>query len=95
MVWWSDYRRKQWSFYSNYTSDNTDWVETTDELLLIFLQGWYFLADTNLDLQERILIQIAVAGDFSLERIAQKLRNQFPKMDLMHRDQQHKLSSFW
>lgn len=92
---WSDWRGGPWSSYSNYASDNADWVENTDELLPDFLQGWYLLADANLDTQERNLIQTAVAGDFSLERIAQELRSQFPEMDLMHRDQQHKPSSFW
>ena len=92
---WSSWRGGPWSSYSKYASDNADWVENTDELLPDFLQGWYLLADANLDTQERNLIQTAVAGDFSLERIAQELRSQFPEMDLMHRDQQHKPSSFW
>ena len=95
--WWDDWsawRGGRWSSQSNYTSDKADWVETTDELLPDVLQGWYLLADANLDTPERNLIQTAVAGDFSLERTAQELRSQFPEMGLMRRDQQHKPSSF-
>lgn len=92
---WARWGQDQWSSQSNYTSENADWVDTTDELLPDFLQGWYLLADANLDTQERNLVQTAVAGDFSLERIAQELRSQFPEMDLMRRDQSHKPSSFW
>jgi hypothetical protein len=92
---WARWGQDQWSSQSNCTSENADWVDTTDELLPDFLQGWYLLADANLDTQERNLVQTAVAGDFSLERIAQELRSQFPEMDLMRRDQSHKPSSFW
>ena len=70
-------------------------MDKSDELLPDFLQGWYLLADANLDVQERNLVQTAVAGNFSLERIAQELRAQFPEADLLRRDQGQRNSNFW
>ena len=41
------------------------------------------------------MIQTAVAGDFSLLRIAQELRTQWPEDDLVQRDNNQKHSGFW
>ena len=41
------------------------------------------------------MIQTAVAGDFSLLRIAQELRTQWPEDELAHRDNNQKHSGFW
>eukprot|EP00435_Cladocopium_sp_Y103_P028669 s2868_g7.t1 len=92
--WWNynwSYRNQwghgQWQYHQ---SDDAAWAESTPELLPDFLQGWYFL-----DAKEKNLVQTAVRGDFSLDRIAQELRSQFPEVELQARDQQQKSSSFW
>lgn len=50
------------------------------------LQG-VLLQDAGLDSYERNLILTALKDDFSVERVAQELRNQWPDHDLKHKDQ--------
>ena len=100
-------RVQRWGYQSNhgshrsssqwhsYDEDETWTTAAEGELLPDFLQGWYLLADSGLDSQEKNMIQTAVNGNFGQERIAQELRAQWPEEDLTRRDQQQKQSSFW
>ena len=91
---WGDWRG--WQGSSSWgTSTNADWVEQTQELLPEFLQGWYLLADANLESHERNMIQTAVRNNYTLDRIAQELRSQWPEEDLQRRDNQHRQSGYW
>ena len=83
------------SYTRSYHPEDEDWTLQTPELLPDFLQGWYLLADSGLTSQEKNMIQTAVAGDFSLLRIAQELRTQWPEDDLVQRDSNQKHSGFW
>lgn len=75
--------------YGHYEDDEM-WAMETPELIPDFLQGWYLLADSGLDSQEKNLIQTAVGGNYALDRIAQELRTQWPDDELRRRDQQHR-----
>ena len=75
--------------------ENETWIYDTPELLPDFLQGWYLLMDVNLNRSEKNLIQTAVRGDFSSERIAQELRTQWPEDELREHDQGMKQASYW
>ena len=59
------------------------------ELLPSFIQGWYLLQDANLSQTERNLVQTALSGNFTVENVAQELRNQWSDSDLRHRDGRH------
>lgn len=76
-------------------SEDEHWKLHTDELLPEFLQGWYLLVDSGLEAHERNMIQTAVLEDFSVQRISQELRRQWPDDELKKRDQSTKGSSFW
>ena len=71
------------------------WKTTAPELLPDFLQGWYLLTDANLDAQERNMVQTAVNGNFSVDRIAQELWNQWFEEELRKRDQGGRAASMW
>ena len=79
----------------NNTQEDEEWLQTSPELLPDFLQGWYLLMDSGLDSQERNMVQTAVRGNFSLQKIAHELRAQWPEDELKRRDQQLKQNSFW
>ncbi|CAE7222926.1 unnamed protein product [Symbiodinium microadriaticum] len=57
------------------------------ELLPAFIQGWYLLADSNLDHAEKNIVLTALGGDFTPQKVAQELRNQFPEGEVRRRDQ--------
>ena len=81
---------------SSYDPDEDEpWKLLTEELLPEFLQGWYLLADAGLEPAEKNLIQTAIQDDFSVERVAKELRQQWPDHDLKGRDQHAKYSNFW
>ena len=81
------------SAYNPY--EDEEWKVATEELLPEFLQGWYLMMDAGLELSERNMIQTAVQEDFSLQRISQELRRQWPDEELKRRDQAAKFSGFW
>ena len=64
------------------------------ELLPDWVQGWYLIQDANLTTHERNLIYTALKQDFSLQRVAQELRTQWPETDLKRHDQHHRPSGF-
>ena len=84
-----------WGYHSSWRggygqSEDAGWREQAPELLPEFLQGWYLLADAGLDSHERNMIQTEIAGDYSLDTVAQALRNQWSEEDLQRRDQGHR-----
>lgn len=64
------------------------------ELLPSFVQGWFLLQDSGLEAGERNMIMAALKDDFSVEKVAQELRNQWVDDDLHRRDQGGR-SSAW
>ena len=64
------------------------------ELLPPFIQGWYLMTDAGLDHAERNLVMTALGGDFSPQRVAQELRNQFPETEVRRRDQGRRFQGF-
>lgn len=91
--------RQQWSdtWWPSHAggSEEAGWTRSSPELLPEFLQGWYLLMDAGLDGHERNMIQTAVNGDFSNQRIAQELRAQWPDEELKRRDQAGRHASYW
>ena len=88
--------RDPWSNWSGYHGDEEEsWMTETAELLPDYLQGWYLLFDANLEVAERNMVQTALHGDFSLEKVAQTLRNQWPEEELKRYDQSHKNTGYW
>ena len=97
--WWQSgdwsHRGGDWNRWSNYewrssrASDqpSSSWMEEMAELLPSFVQGWFLLQDAGLEAQEKNMIMTALKDDFSVERVAQELRNQWPDHDLRQRDQ--------
>ncbi|CAE7938738.1 unnamed protein product, partial [Symbiodinium sp. KB8] len=57
--------------------------------------GWYLLHDANLDVSERNIIQTALQGNYSLQRVAQELRSQWPEADLRRRDNSSQHNSYF
>ncbi|CAE7938680.1 unnamed protein product, partial [Symbiodinium sp. KB8] len=64
------------------------------ELLPDYVQGWYLLHDANLDVSERNILQTALQGNYSLQRVAQELRSQWPEADL-RRDNSSRHNSYF
>ena len=95
---WADYDGSQgnWS-RSGWATQTEDewWMTDTDELLPDYLQGWYLLADANLDGPARNMVQTALRNNFSLSKVAQELRNQWPDEEIKKYDQGGKSSGFW
>ena len=52
------------------------------------------MADSGLDSHEKNMIRTAVGGDFSVDRIAQELRTQWPEEELKRRDQVGRRSGY-
>ena len=90
----SGWQSWEYSWHGGYSEDAA-WKTEAPELLPEFLQGWYLLTDAGLDAQERNMIQTAVSGNFSAERIAQELRTQWPEEELKRKDQGGRASSMW
>ena len=64
------------------------------ELIPPFLQGWFLLQDSGLDVHERNMVQTALQGNFDLQRVAAELRAQWPETELSRRDKSHRHSSY-
>ena len=75
--------------------EDEHWKLHADELLPDFLQGWYLLVDSGLEVPERNLVQTALQENFSVMRVSQELRRQWPDDELRKRDQVAKQSGFW
>ena len=94
---WYNGDRTSWA-----TSSNGSWSQPatqadtsgTDQLLPDWVQGWYLLQDAGLTAGERNMIYTALKGEFSMNRVAQELRNQWPEHEIKRHDQQHRASGF-
>lgn len=75
--------------------EDESWRQYGQELLPDYVQGWYLLQDASLDANERNLIQTAVRGQFTLQRVAQELRPQWPEEELRRRDQGGRQAGLW
>ncbi|CAE7790042.1 RE1, partial [Symbiodinium sp. CCMP2456] len=83
--------------YQGYGSSSTASFEEDhreQELLPVFIQGWYLLTDASLDSHERNLIITALNGNFNPARVAQELRNQFPETEVKRRDHSRRYQSY-
>ena len=89
--WWG---YDAWS-QTAWHSDDADWRTEAPEILPDMIQGWYLLGDSGLDTGERNMILAAIKQDFSFDRVAQELRNQWPDDDLRRRDQNNRQSGWW
>ena len=97
--WWQSgdwsHRGWDWGRWSNNDRNNgsaavtpvNTWIEESVDLLPSFVQGWFLLQDAGLEAHERNMVMTALKNDFSVERVAQELRNQWPDHNLRHRDQ--------
>ena len=86
---WSshDSWRTSWPRPTRSASTTVSWVTETPELLPEFVQGWFLLQDSGLDTAEKNMVIATLGGDYSLNRVAQELRNQWVDDDLRRRDQ--------
>ena len=100
--WW---QKKDWHSWSWQTSSREQWQPSTtyepeepygtnNELLPSFVQGWFLLQDAGLDPNERNMILAALRNDFSVNRVAQELRNQWTDEDVKRRDQGGRASAW-
>ncbi|OLQ02730.1 hypothetical protein AK812_SmicGene14406 [Symbiodinium microadriaticum] len=88
-TWWDQWYGGSWN------SPSREAEAPLVELLPDYVQGWYLLQDSSLDVSEKNIIQTALRGDYSLQKVAQELRSQWPEADLKRRDQGARQSSFW
>ena len=88
--WWTDSWENQTS--RHYMSAET--YGKTMDLLPSFVQGWFLLQDAGLDPNERNMILAALRNDFSVDRVAQELRNQWTDDDVRKRDQGGRASAW-
>ena len=88
--WW--YSSPSW--WSNSGQDTVPEV-AMPELLPDYVQGWYLLNDAGLTTQERNVVQTALQGDFSLQKVAQELRNQWSGSELLKRESGHRQSGYF
>ena len=92
--WWQssgDWHHQEWqgqthSWHStshgpSYSYDHS-WQTEAPDLLPSFVQGWFLLQGAGLEVHERNLVMTALKNDFSVERVSQELRNQFPDHDI-------------
>eukprot|EP00439_Symbiodinium_sp_Y106_P027518 s3655_g3.t1 len=107
---WSYYHqtRDYWgnSSYEPWWSSSSSWWQqdaydrkadqggSMPELLPDYVQGWYLLQDAGLTTHERNVVQTALQGDFSLQKVAQELRNQWSGADLLKRESGHRQSGY-
>ena len=88
---WGSWHQWQWQWHQ----EEEPWMTETVELIPDYLQGWYLLFDANLDVPEKNMVQTALQGDFSLDKVAETLRNQWPEEELKRYDQGHKQTAYW
>ena len=92
---WQPARRHwDWSSAASSTGSYPESGGRQTELLPPFIQGWYLMTDAGLDHGERNLVMTALGGDFSPQRVAQELRNQFPETEVRRRDQGRRFQGF-
>ncbi|CAE7303972.1 unnamed protein product, partial [Symbiodinium sp. CCMP2456] len=92
--WPRSWDNNDWSSGYESSRGSTTSSSTSTELLPQFIQGWYLLADANLDAGERNIVMTALGGNFEPQRVAQELRNQFSESDVKKRDSQRRYQSY-
>ena len=92
---WGAYRGT-WSYEDQGSSTTASYEDERQpqELLPVFIQGWYLLTDAALDSHERNLVVTALNGNFNPARVAQELRNQFSEQEVKRRDQRARHQSY-
>ena len=93
-AWWDQSRGPVWSQHRFQTWGRDDTTSESPELLPPFLQGWFLLQDSGLDIHERKSIQTALRGDYDLQKVAAEMRAQWPETELQRRDRQGRQSSY-
>ena len=88
---WGSWTSWNWHWHQ----EEEPWMTDAVELLPDYLQGWYLLFDANLDVPEKNMVQTALHGDFSLDKVAEILRNQWPEEELKRYDQAHRQTAYW
>ena len=92
--WWSS-GEWEWSPPAWHTT-SPEARPAVPELLPDFVQGWYLLNDSGLDASEKNMIMAALGGEFSLQRVAQELRNQWSGQESnRRREGGNRHSGFW
>lgn len=93
--WWnsSDWHSGEWDGWSwgNKTSEHqndriTEEYVPPSDFLPSFVQGWFLLQDSGLEPGEKNMILAALKDNFSVDRVAQELRNQWADDDIRKRD---------
>ena len=79
-----------WS-WGNKTSEHqndriTEEYVPPSDFLPSFVQGWFLLQDSGLEPGEKNMILAALKDNFSVDRVAQELRNQWADDDIRKRD---------
>ncbi|CAE7515047.1 unnamed protein product [Symbiodinium sp. CCMP2456] len=92
--WPRSWDNHDWSSGYESSRASTTSSSASTELLPQFIQGWYLLADANLDAGERNIVMTALGGNFEPQRVAQELRNQFSESDVKKRDSQRRYQSY-
>ena len=89
----SDWHSGGWDSWSwgNKTSEHdeervTEEYEPPCDFLPSFVQGWFLLQDSGLEAGEKNMILAALKDNFSVDRVAQELRNQWADEDIRKRD---------
>ena len=94
---WNSWQGSSWQ--DGWWSSTWNWTEPSTpahpELLPDMIQGWYLLVDSGLDTGERNMILASLKQNFSFDRVAQELRNQWSDEDLRRKDQSSRQSSWW
>ena len=105
--WWqggynSSFQGASWNWNSSWYSEPA-WAawsvakeekSPAPELIPSFLQGWFLLQDSGLNIQERNTVQTALRGDYDLQRVAAELRAQWPESELAKRDRNGRGASY-
>ena len=84
-----------WHTWSYTAASTTASSNTEITLLPDFVQGWFLLQDAGLDTSEKNMIMAALKGNFTLVRVAQELRNQWPDEELRRHDQGSRNTAWW
>lgn len=101
--WWqNDYWSWSGHWQSGYGQGYSYWQnrvttpkpETLPELLPEFVQAWYLLQDAGLSSAEKNLILTAIQNNFTVLKVAQELRTQFPDIENRRGDAAGRHSSY-
>ena len=91
-TWQSWYNDGSWHGYTY--SQKKAAGKSEVPLLPEWVQGWYLLQDANLSTNEKNGGVKALRGDYSVDKVAQELRTQWPEAELKRRDQSYRATSF-